>query len=384
MSNKKTILLFTDWYEPGFKAGGPIQSCKNIVKSLSQEYYFYIFTSDRDLGDTSAYKNIETDKWIQLSEGVQIWYASPNHLKSAVVRQIINQTQPHVVYLNSMFSPGFSLLPLWVLKSMNWPATTILAPRGMLNSSALLKKKWKKKIFLSLFSFTGISRKLFFHATDEQEQRDIQKRFGNKVNVILAENIPNAFDTWNERKKEPGELKCVFVSRIHPIKNLLFALKILRGLKGYSVTFDVYGTIEDEKYFQKCEKATRDLDSRISVNFKGSLVHRDLFGVLQQYHLFFLPTYGENFGHVIFESLSAGCPVLISDKTPWNDIEKKNAGWALPLNNSERFVEKVRQVGNMDQETYNTRSRAAHDYANAYLASIDYKDKYFRLFQAIQ
>ena len=37
--------------------------------------------------------------------------------------------------------------------------------------------------------------------------------------------------------------------------------------------------------------------------------------------VFLLPTGGENFGHAIFEALSCGVPVLISDQTPWRGLE---------------------------------------------------------------
>ena len=159
MSVRKKILLFTDWYEPGFKAGGPIQSCKNIVNNLSDEYDFRIFTSDRDLGDTEPYKHIKRDTWNNLSNGAHIWYASPEFLKSSNIRKIITEVEAEIIYLNSMFSSGFSLLPLWILRSIHFKGRIILAPRGMLNTSAVSRKKWKKNIFLSLFSLSGDYRK---------------------------------------------------------------------------------------------------------------------------------------------------------------------------------------------------------------------------------
>ncbi len=89
MSAKKKILLFTDWYEPGFKAGGPIQSCKNIVNTLADEFDFYIFTSDRDLGDKNPYQDIQTDTWLKLPNGAKLFYASPSFLKSSNIRNTI-------------------------------------------------------------------------------------------------------------------------------------------------------------------------------------------------------------------------------------------------------------------------------------------------------
>ena len=42
-------MLFSDWYEPGFRAGGPIRSCVNFVQHMQDQYKILVFTSDRDL-----------------------------------------------------------------------------------------------------------------------------------------------------------------------------------------------------------------------------------------------------------------------------------------------------------------------------------------------
>ena len=64
-SVKKKILVLVDWYEPGFKAGGPIQACKNVVTSLKGSYEFFILCSDRDLGDRAPYEGIPINQWIK-------------------------------------------------------------------------------------------------------------------------------------------------------------------------------------------------------------------------------------------------------------------------------------------------------------------------------
>lgn len=380
MSNRKKIFLFTDWYEPGFKAGGPIQSCKNIVNSLSGQLDFWIFTSDRDLGDAQPYANVVTDEWHLLSNGTHIWYSSPDKTKASLIRKLISDVKPQAIYLNSMFSSGFSLLPLWVLRSIKYDGRIILAPRGMLNTSAVSRKKWKKKIFLSLFSFSKMSKKIIFHATDKQEEKYIKQYFKNGAEVRLIENIPNVNDTWQARNKQPGQVNCVFISRIHPIKNLLYAINVAKTLAGCTVWFDIYGAVEDENYFQKCREAVSTANPHIHINFKGPLANARVFEVLENYHVFFLPTQGENFGHVIFEALSSGCILLISDKTPWNAIEQKNAGWALPLANNRTFASKLKQVCGMNEYEFNSMSRAAFDYAKKFYASMNFQKRYKTLF----
>ena len=65
---RRSILLFTDWFEPGFKAGGPIRSCVHFVQQMKEAYNIYVFTTDRDLNETAAYPNIETDTWLEYDQ----------------------------------------------------------------------------------------------------------------------------------------------------------------------------------------------------------------------------------------------------------------------------------------------------------------------------
>ena len=46
----------------------------------------------------------------------------------------------------------------------------------------------------------------------------------------------------------------------------------------------------------------------------------------------FLPTFAENYGHSIVEALSVGTPMLISDNSPWKNLQEKGFGWEISLN----------------------------------------------------
>ncbi len=56
----KKILVCCDWYEPGFKAGGPIRSCVNFVNQMKEDYQIYVLTSDRDLDEQAPYEGIDS------------------------------------------------------------------------------------------------------------------------------------------------------------------------------------------------------------------------------------------------------------------------------------------------------------------------------------
>jgi glycosyltransferase involved in cell wall biosynthesis len=377
---KKKILLFTDWYEPGFKAGGPIQSCRNIVNLLSGDATFYIVTSDRDLGDTQAYPGIQTDTW--LSKGnINLFYSSPRAMTLNNILEMFRLLNPDVVYLNSMFSFRYTIIPLWAIRKSGFRKRVVLAPRGMLAHSALAMKRWKKRPFLFAFSNSQLSKRMVFHATNQQEITDIRKVMGPKANIVYAANVPQVPNSVPEKEKREGQLNCLYLSRIHPIKNLAFALEVFNGIKDLrNIRFDIFGPVEDEQYYAKCFALARQLEENVEVNFMGPLDHGHLADTFKDYHLFFLPTKGENFGHAIFEALACGCPVLISDQTPWTDLEANNAGWSISLDEEEEFRKKIREMYQLDHLAMREKSHAAYEYASKYVSSANLKKNYSTLF----
>ena len=96
--------------------------------------------------------------------------------------------------------------------------------------------------------------------------------------------------------------------------------------------------------------------------------------------LFFFPTRGENFGHIIVESLAAGCPVLLSDRTPWTDFDKKGAGWIVPLNERHRFKNILEQVVAMSHSELDTYSQQATQYATDVINDLETLEQNRRLF----
>jgi len=82
-----------------------------------------------------------------------------------------------------------------------------------------------------------------------------------------------------------------------------------------------------------------------------------------QHDLFFFPTLGENYGHVIMEALMAGCPVLLSDRTPWRNLTAAGVGWDLPLEQPERFSAVLEECIAMDGPTFTEWSDRATAFA---------------------
>jgi glycosyltransferase involved in cell wall biosynthesis len=377
MSNKKKILLFTDWYEPGYKAGGPIQSCRNFVAALQDSFRIYIITSDRDLGDGQPYPGIDTDTWVMKGPEVRVWYAGPGKLVLPEIQRLAREIDPDFVYLNSMYSWRFTILPVWLKLKGKLPGTMILAPRGMLHQGAIRFKSLKKKLYIRLLKATGIPRSMIFQATDEQERKDILHYFPSAGKVAVLANFPKSEEiAWRTIEKTPGVLRCVLVSRLAPKKNLLFLLELLRHWpEEGSLLLTLRGEIEDREYWEKCCAIIALLPSTVTVRFEGPVPNEAVTEVLQQHHIFVLPTLGENFGHAIFEALLAGKPVLVSDKTPWLQLERKKVGHDLPLE-ATAFDTALRFYSAMDQATYDEWSGSAMDFAKKIQQAEGLKEKY--------
>ena len=376
----KKILVFVDWFEPAYKAGGPITAAVNFVQSMNNLFELYVFTGDRDLGDSAPLPGVATNEWLEKYPGVKVFYASPGMLSMKKIRRVIEEVNPNFVYLHSLFSRHFAVVPLLLNRLGKVRARVVMAPRGMLRKSALQHKSSKKKLFLTAFNLLGLQKNVLFQATDETEYQDVLKHFGKHCQVKL---VPDLVVDQNGKlqsvPKLAGQLKMIFVGRIHPIKNLDFLLGCLSQCTA-TVELAVVGSIEDEAYWNKCAAMIAALPPNIKVNMMHSQPGSAVKELMLSHHLFALPTKGENFGHAIFEALAAGRPVLISDQTPWRDLEKQKAGWDIPLDYSAKFAATIEQVAAMTNEELDQWCTGAWHFCRQYIESSGIKEQYIKLF----
>ncbi len=353
---KTKVLVFIDWYLPGYKAGGPVRSCANLVAHLNDALDFYIVTRNTDYCEDQPYEGVESNAWNQV-HGAHIYYLSNDKVNKAGLQELIANTPFDVAYINGIYSPLFSILPLRLLKKTGKPI--VVAARGMFAPSAINVKKTKKKLFLAVAQLTGLYKNITFHATNIDEAVDIRKAIG-RAQVKVAPNLPRKYDDIQrfQPNKEAGALRLVSMARIAPEKNTLYALEVLKHCKG-NIQFDLYGSIYSETYWNECKAVIEQLPQNIVVQYKGSIDSSLVEETLQQYHFLWMPTRGENFGHIILESFVASIPVIISDQTPWTNLEKNKLGFDLPLNNKQPFAAAIDHCCAMDQTTYETWSNAA-------------------------
>jgi len=363
---RPTILVFVGHYIPGYKAGGILRSVENWVNHLHGEFQFRLVTRDRDLGDESPYRDHKPQKW-QTVGNASVYYLPPNGESLSHLRALVNSTPHDLIRLNSFFEP----LTVKVLFNRRLGRIVrkpiVLSPCGEFAWASLRQKYIKKTLFMWLARLTGIYGPVTWHASSASEADEIAnvmkvRREAIRVAVDLPAIYGNGSEDAASAEHAPArdDLRVTFFSRISPEKNLDLALKILRQVRT-KVTFDIIGPINNAAHWKQCQKLILDLPGHVTARFLGSITPSDVIKTLSQYDLLLLPTGGENYGHVIGESLTAGTPVLISTNTPWRNMKIRGLGWDLPLDDVESFVRVIDELGTADQQTRLEHRRTVKD-----------------------
>lgn len=372
------IIVFTEYYYPGYKAGGPIQSVFNFARALSSQFEIYIICRDRDSGDVSSYKDINVNSWNDVRDH-KVFYASPENCNKNYIVTLINQINPRLIYLNSFFSRFSSIVfQATVFKQLNY--SILLAPRGEFNPAALKIKRLKKALYLYLIKFLLVRLKIHWHATSFEELNCIKRIISSEAEVTLIPSLGNAQQPeFRVVEKKPSEIRIITVARIHKIKNLEFFLEILKEkASDAKVTWDIYGFITDKAYLTELLKKSKGIQN-LCLNIKGSVTNTELLEKMTEYHLFVLPTLGENFGHAIYDALIAGIPVLISDRTPWVNLDKNGVGADIPLDNKKLWNLHLNTYIEMGFETFADKRATVYQFGKALIEKDGNIQKYKEL-----
>ena len=366
------ILVMVRYYLPGYKSGGPVRTIVNLIDRLGDYFDFRIVTSDRDALEDAPYNNVAIDSWNTVGRA-QVYYLSPANFSIRTLARLFSEVPYDVLYLNSFFDPVFTQKPLLARRLGLLPnKPVVIAPRGEFSPRALSIKHWKKAPYKLFASALGLYRNLIWQASSEHEWEDIRQAIGKTARrILVAPNLPTLLQDGgleiNELAHQDGDpLRIIFLSRISPMKNLDFALRVLVKLK-VPVVFDIYGPIDSEPYWRQCRALMTDVPPNVSVRYCGAVEHSQVSRILGTYDLFFLPTRGENYGHVIMESLTAGTPVLIADTTPWRHLERDGVGWDLPLGDEQQFANKIHDAAQLSTEAHRLWRRRVRYYARGCL-----------------
>lgn len=381
--NRPEILCFVEFYLPGFRSGGPVQSIANLVERLGDEFDVRIVTRDRDASDVDAYPDVLIDAWNTVGRA-QVFYASNKTLNLLGIAKLLSETPYDILYLNSFFSVVFTGLPLMTRRlGMAPPVPCLIAPRGEFSASALALRSARKNVYIPVVKAIGLYQGLYWQASSDFEKTDIIRKMGSIASRVyvapdLTPSLTNVLNIGAERS--PGCLRLIFLSRITPMKNLDFLIRVLARVS-CNVELAIYGPKEDGSYWEECMFLIDQLPGNVRVTIGEQVPQEKVRDVFSAYDLFVFPTRGENFGHVIFESLSVGTPVLVSDQTPWQQ-DNQDGLKVLSLDEA-LWAGDIEAWSTLDQEGLLKRRRAAVEYASTYAADNQALEQNRQLFRLV-
>jgi glycosyltransferase involved in cell wall biosynthesis len=348
------IFIAIPWFSPAFKAGGPIKSIENLIRSYNEGIEYFVFCGNTDV-DGTALQVAEVDCWLDFSSNTKVWYAS-QQVTTALQREFV-ASGAAVLYIVGMFDYAFNIYPLLFVKA----AKKILSVRGMLHAGALSQKSEKKRFFLSLLKLTSIKKKVVFHATDEQEAGYVRKTFSENANVVVANNFSAAAGaTVKFIEKEANSLKLITIALISPMKNHLLVLEALQHCTS-KIEYTIYGAVKDDTYWYQCRELIRELPKNIFVHYAGELNPSLVNEKLAENHVFIMPSKSENFGHALAEALAMGKPIITSQNTPWVNLAEnlagKNVGYAI-----DDVTQAIQFYARLNQHEFNAAAQSALQY----------------------
>jgi len=369
---RRRILIFCDYYLPGFKGGGGMWSVVNLVNRFARQYDFFVVTRNHDLTETTPYEGVLTNSWNDVGPA-KVYFFGKGELNAKKAAELVAEIRPNAIYLNSLFSLPVIKFLTARRKGLVGELPVILAPCGELSKAALKIKATKKKLFLAYAKAVRLYDGVIWKASFEADAADIRDVFGADVDVMTAPDLvpeailPDYSPSWKPAKS-PGRVKLVYLSRISPKKNLAFLLERLKEVVDGEISLDIIGPVDDEAYWQRCKEIIAEMPKNISVKALGAYPNDEALRRMAECHFFVMPTLNENFGYVFIEALAAGCPIIISDNTVWTDIDERQVGWQISLGEPERFVSQIKNCLEMDSAEYLRISANARKYAEEWLS----------------
>jgi glycosyltransferase involved in cell wall biosynthesis len=202
----------------------------------------------------------------------------------------------------------------------------LFKPCGMLDPGSLAQSRWKKRLYLALRLRRYLDGAAALHFTTQTEAR-LASRLGLKGRPLIE---PNGIDLAEfEQLPAPGSFRALlnglgqrplilFLSRIHPKKGLDLLIPALARLTAFDGLVVIAGP-DEGGYRRVVEQMITIHGLSEQVRLLEMLHGRDRIAALADADLFVLPSYQENFGVAVVESLAAGTPVLISDQVNIHD-----------------------------------------------------------------
>lgn len=239
-------------------------------------------------------------------------------------KELLDRLHPDLVHVNCCWMPQSAWTQKWAQKA---GYKVVLSPHGMLEPWIMARHYWTKKVpALWLYQKQAICKADYLHATAESEKENLLKLGYNKKIAVVANGVDieqiSIKTNWKRNKK------ILFLSRIHIKKGIEILFETVAQLKNQLKEYTIYIAGEGEKeYVNKLKLQANQMGISDIIVFCGGIYGNQKWKFFKEADLFILPTFSENFGIVVAESLASGTPVITTKGTPWKELETNHCGW---------------------------------------------------------
>ena len=225
-----------------------------------------------------------------------------------------------------------NIYPYWVAAGHSVKVVT--SPHGTLSTWALRHGRLKKMFFGALLQYPALRRTDMFHATSEKEYEEI-RALGYRQPVAIVPvgmDIPEV-DVFNaeaqrSREAEVKRKRIVFFGRLHKVKGVDRLVRaweqVMRDGWELVIAGPDCGMLEELKGIVAERRLPR-------VSFVGEINGHAKYEFLANADIYVLPSDTENFGVTVAEALASGTPVIASQGTPWQGLEREKCGRWVPI-----------------------------------------------------
>ena len=321
------ILTIVPSYKPAYVYGGPIRSIAALCESLVEAGHKVTVYTTMANGDLEL--NVEAGKEY-LVDGVKVIYfkrvtKGNSNLSPQLLRSLCRYVaQFDIVHIHSWWNM-VTIPAVWIC--LHKGVTPLISPRGTLTRYSFTHSRSLPRRLFHILSGKELLNRSSVIFTSEREKEEASKFVNGKSRHVLS----NVLDLPAEAKyahTDTTYFKLLFLGRIDPAKNLELLIQILSEISEFPYELIIAGE-GNTLYTQKLKLLTSRLNQ---IKWIGEVEGDEKYRRLAEADLLVLPSHTENFGNVVFEALSQGTPVMVSDQVGAKDyIQERKLGWVVAL-----------------------------------------------------
>jgi glycosyltransferase involved in cell wall biosynthesis len=356
------LLYILGSYYPA-QSGGPNNSIHWQAKYLSKnDFDVYVVSLRTGLSSKNIDKfNIKLNSTNKI-EGVNVFFFSyliNRYLSLKFYYWLFSNIKDFdLVQLTSYFFP---ITWFGALLCNIYDIPFSVAPRGELEDNAIKYRK-KAKIILHKIALKTLYTKAKFILVTSTQELEFSKKFFRED--MIFELIPNYIEIPKVKRLLNNDIlnkkNILYLGRLHPKKgigNLINAFFSLDQSILNSHILIIAGE-GGEKYTNSLKMMVQTSKNKEKVIFLGHIEGIEKEQIYKQSKVFVLPSYSENFGNVVLESLSYSTPVIASKYTPWEGLEINKCGFWIDNtpNMISKGLDKMLTMKKSDYVTYSINS----------------------------